>query len=511
MAVAAFLLHIIINRLISKEREQIATLRALGYNKTSVLLHYSKLISVVTLISSILGILFGLYLGGKLIGIYGSYYKFPNLIFQFHGSLVLLALIVGVGSGIIGSWFSLKTITNLEPAIAMRPPSPEIFKIFWLEKIIPKASAEIRMVFRNLMQRPFRSILTILGLSMSVMIMILGLFIKDSMKLIIDLQFNVIQREKVSLSLLNSISDSALNDLLSMEGVIRVESARIVPIRIWNKQGSKETALFGYSQDSELRRCLDSNRNVVPLPQDGILMNYDIANKLGIKLGDRILLEVLEGNKEEKFVTVNGLISEILGQGLYMRRDLLNDMLGEGNVINQVYLNIDPNLEDSLIQKWKTMPKIASISSKKTLLNSFQDILERTMQSSSLFIVIFTIIISVGVVYNTAMITLSERIYALGSLRILGFTINEVFRILITELSILVLLAAPIGCVFGNYLANAIMNMNDTEGFKFPMSILPLTYFIAISLTICTAVVSYIILYIKLKKMDLMSNLKVRE
>lgn len=511
LAVAAFLLHIIINRLINKEREQIATLRALGYSKNSILFHYSKLITSVTLLSSSLGVILGLYLGKLMIDLYGNYYKFPDLKFEVHFFLIFIAFFVGIGSGLIGSWSSLKSITNLEPAIAMKPALPESFSSSRMDKYISKVSTELRMVLRNLFQRPFRSILTMLGLSMSVMIMILGLFIQDSMEFIIDLQFNIIQREKISLGFLSPISDSSMKDLSTMKGVLKVEAARIVPVRIHKGNYTKDSVLTGYNQKTDLRRCVDSNRKIVTLPKDGILLNQDIAAKLGIRVGDKILLEILEGAKEEKYVSIHGLISEILGQGMYMDRKSLNRLLLEGNSINQVYLNIDPTYEDSLIQEWKNTPKIAGISSKRILLKSFKDILERSMQSSSIFIILFTVIISVGVVYNIAMITLSERIYVLGSLRILGFTINEVFRILITELSFLVLLAAPIGCLFGFYLASAMMNMNDTEGFKFPMKILPSTYILAIGLTILTAVFSYIILFYKIKSMDLMNILKVRE
>ena len=143
-----------------------------------------------------------------------------------------------------------------------------------------------------------------------------------------------------------------------------------------------------------------------------------------------------------------------------------------------------------------------------------RNFLKRTGQSilaTAFVILIFASVISVGVIYNTAMIALSERTFELGSLRVLGFTKNEVFGILSGELSVEVLIALPIGCGWGYLFAYLMINSVQTEGFSLPLSVSFKTYFISLLTTIITAIISNAILYRKIQKMDLISILKIRE
>jgi putative ABC transport system permease protein len=511
LGVAAFLLHIITNRLISKEREQIATLKALGYSNYSICLHYLKLISIITSSSAIVGISLGFYIGVLFTELYGAYYRFPHLVPSYPLFLVFIGLFIGLLSGLIGSFTSLLSIIKLEPATAMRPPSPESYRFNWFERMIPTLQSKTRMIIRNLLKRPVRTALTILGLSMSVMIMILGSFIEDTISLLLETQFEVIQRESMTLVFPTIMNENVAFNVLRQNGVMEAEGMRIVPVKVKFKNFTKDTVLYGLSPNSQLRRNLDKKLHKIPLPIDGLLVNEAIAKKLNIEVGDRIWLEILEGNRFEKQITVVGLISEFLGQGLYMDRKILNEILVEGKVINQIFLRMDSNQEPSFIQTMKGFPKVAGIISKSGILRAYKNSMERTMQSTSFFITLFTVIISVGVVFNTAMIALSERTYELGSLRILGFTMQEVFEILVYELSILIVISIPIGCMLGYYVSNLMVSMNDTEGFRIPAIVTLSTYLTAIGLTLATTAISFYLLFKKLKNMDLLSVLKVRE
>ncbi len=511
LGVAAFLLHIITSRLISKEREQIATLKALGYSNLTICLHYFKFISLITFTSSAFGVGLGFYLGVTFTNLYGMYYHFPNLTPSFPISLVLLGLLIGLLSGMFGSFSSLLSVVKLDPATAMRPPAPDSFRFFWFETLIPKLKTRTRMIIRNLLKRPIRTSFTILGLSMSVMIMVLGSSIQDTVRELLQTQFENIQRESFTLVFHGIVPENTIYNLSNADGVLEVEGMRVVPIRMKNRNIAKESVLYGMTPNSQLRRNLNKNLEPIALPLDGILLNETLAEKINIKAGEKLRIEILEGNRPELDIPVVALVSEYLGQGLYMDRSKLNELLYEGRVINQTFLRIDPSSEIQFTETMKQSPKVAGINSKSAMLKAFQDIMQRTMQSTSIFITIFTAIISVGVVFNTAMISLSEKTYELGSLRILGFTMREVFEILLFELSLLVIISLPIGCAFGLYLSNLMVNINDTEGFRMSAKITSSTYLTAITLTLITTLVSFLIIYRKLKTMDLLSVLKVRE
>ncbi|TGK54918.1 ABC transporter permease [Leptospira kanakyensis] len=511
LAIAAFLLHIISNRLISKEREQIATLRALGYGSKDIIIHYLKLITCITAVSSVAGVSIGYFLGNGLTELYGRFYKFPQLLPIFPPLLALFSIGFGILIGGIGTFISLRSIIQLDPAQAMRPAPPGAYTISFWEGWITNLRTIHRMVLRNLFKRPTRTILTILGLSTSIMIMIIGNFIQDTVGTLLDLQFNTIQRETLTLVFRIPVDDSILFDIKEKKGVFLAEGQRSIPIKITKDRKTKDSILTGISEGSELRRILNQNLQPIDIPVYGIMMNTDLALKMGIKRGETITIETLDGEKRKIPVVVSAFANEILGQGVFINRANLNRILNEGNLINTALLKTDPEEDKNLIQEFKDNSLVIGLYSKSAILNGFKEVMQRSLQSTSIIILIFTIIISIGVIYNTAMITLSERIYELGSLRILGFTLKEVFEIIAWELIWQILIAIPVGCFFGNQLANLILNSNETEGFKVPAVIYPSTYYYSILLAITTALISFVIVYRKLKTMDLLSVLKVRE
>ncbi|WP_244241567.1 ABC transporter permease [Leptospira jelokensis] len=511
LAIAAFLLHIISNRLITKEREQIATLRALGYTALQIVFHYLKLITCITAISSLFGIFIGYLLGNAMTNLYGEFYKFPHLVPVFPPLLVLFTLSFGIFIGGIGTLFSLYGIIKLDPAQAMRPAPPGKYSIAFWESWITNLQTIQRMVLRNLFKRPLRTILTILGLSTSIMIMIIGNFIQDTVGNLLDLQFNTIQRESLTLTFRNPVHESVLFELKEMDGVFVAEGQRSIPIKMTKDQKSKDIVLTGLPDQSELRKILGKNLKPIQIPISGIMVNQDLANRMNIQIGETIQIETLDGEKKKFSIQVTSLANEILGQGVFMSKENLNRILNEGNLINIALLKTDPKKDIDLIKEFKDDPLVIGLFSKTAILKGFQEVMQRSLQSTSIFILIFTIIISIGVIYNTAMITLSERIYELGSLRILGFTLKEVFAIIAWELSWQILCAIPLGCIFGYQVANLILNSNETEGFKIPATIYPSTYYVSILLALFTAGISYMIVFRKLKTMDLLSVLKVRE
>ncbi|WCL49708.1 ABC transporter permease [Leptospira sp. GIMC2001] len=511
LSVAAFLLHIVTTRIVSKEREQIATLKALGYSNKTILLHYVKLISMITFAGSCVGLFSGIYLGDAMTNLYGQFYKFPNLKFIFKPTLGLEGIFIGLLSGGVGAIFSINQVTNLQPAQAMRPPTPERYNTIFIEKYFSRLSTQTKMIIRNLFQRPFRTVLSILGISTSVMIMVIGTFSRDAIDSMLNLQFDVMQRESLSLSFISPVSSNALNEIKLMNGVEYAEGYRMVPIRIRKGLSSKEFLLQGIPREAELRRLVDKDRRILNPPKSGILLNSVLSEKLGIVSGDTVTLEILEGNRNKVDVKVEGTVEEMLGQGAYMERSAVNKLLGEGNSVSFITIRTDSKYESDLLRKLKEYPRIAGISTREGVLKSFYDTMSRSLLVTTFILLGFASVIAVGVVYNTAMIALSERSFELGSLRILGFTRTEVFQILAGELTVITIISLPIGGFLGYVLAWTMMNSVDTEGFKIPLVISVKTYGIAVLTTIMTAMFSFYILHRKIKSMDLLRILKVRE
>ncbi|MDV6237773.1 FtsX-like permease family protein [Leptospira ellisii] len=511
LGVAAFLLHIVSTRIISKEREQIATLKALGYSDRSIGIHYIKLISVIGGTGAALGIALGVWLGEAMTDLYAEFYRFPELKFRFSFLLGLQGILIGIASGILGASYSVFKILKLDPAQAMRPPIPLSFQKSKIEIWIGSFSAQSRMIFRNITRRPARTLIAILGVSTSVMIMVLGMFSRDAVGAMIEMQFDLLQRESVTVSFLGPVNINSVNELKNHPAVLEAEGYRMIPVRIRVRHKTKELLLQGIPENAELRRLVGKNRNVLSPPYSGIFLNSNVAGKLGIETGSVVRLELLEGNRKKIDVRVEGLVEELLGQGAYMELSAANRLLNEAESVNLVAVRTDSKLESDFLAALKTVPKISGVSTREGDLKVFTDTMQRSVLATTLILFIFASVISVGVVYNTAMISLSERAFELGSLRILGFTKAEVFRILAGELGFEILASLPVGCVLGYLFAYFLMTTVETEGFKVPLIISYRTYAIAVLCTLGTSALSYVVLYSKIKNMDLLSILKVRE
>lgn len=509
--VAAFLLHTVTSRMVTKEKEQIATLKALGYHHNTIIFYYLKLIMLITLFGSLIGVGMGGYLGKLLLGVYDEFYKFPHLDFVFNINLAIQGVVVGLFIGAIGSYFSVKKVISLQPAEAMRPPVPENFQNKKWEFLVQSFKTGTRMTVRNLIRRPIRTILAILGLASSVMIMIVGTFFYDTIDVMMDTQFNLIQKENLNITLLRPISKNHISEFMTFDGVLKAEGLRIVPIRLLVENRTKETAIQGVDPDMTLKKFLNKDKKDISFPPDGIAINSELAKSMGIKRGDLVRFEILEGNRKQTEVRVGALIDEVLGRSIYIHQKQLGDLLGEGELVNQVLLSIDQNRENDLIKEFKSIPNIAGLTTKFAILRSFRETIDRSILVSIFILIFFAVIISVGVIYNTAMITLSERVFELATLRILGFSIWEVFLILIGELSFLIILSIPIGCILGYWCSWFFLQTVESNEFQIPLIIHAKTYIVAAIASLFTSIFSFYILHNKLKNMDLISVLKTRE
>ncbi|KAB2929648.1 MAG: FtsX-like permease family protein [Leptonema illini] len=511
LGVAAFLLHMVSNRLVSREREQIATLKALGYSNVDVALHYIKLISSVSGVGALIGVIVGVYLGDGWTGMYGEFYKFPDLRHVFDPMLAVYGIGIGLLASTIGVIFSVVQVIRLQPAQAMRPPVPASISFAPFERFLRGISITARLIIRHLFYRPLRTVLTVVGISFSVMIMVVGTFFQDAVDSMLRIQFDLMQRESVTISFIVPVAARSLNEITSQPGVILAEGYRLVPVRIRSGHLSKELLMQGIPEDASLRRLVNSERNVVVPPKEGVFINSIVARKFGLSEGQTIELEVLEGNRRKVRVKISGLIDEMLGQGVYMERSAVNRLLSEGPSVNLLALRTDARQEEALLQKLKGYPTVSGVTTRAGTLKVFYEMMSRSILVTAFILLVFAMIISIGVVYNTAMISLSERSFELATLRIAGFTKLEVFAILIGEITVLTVLALPLGAVFGYGMALAMINTVDTEGFSIPLEISMQTYGMAVITTILTTIVSAFILYRKIKGLDLLSVLKVRE
>lgn len=513
MGVAAFLLNVVIGRLVAMQREQIATLKAFGYSNLSVLRHYLRLVGVIVALGVVAGVGLGMWLGKLLADIYTEFYHFPYLLFSLPPRTVLeagLASLLAAGAGTV---FAVWRAASLRPAQAMRPEPPARFRESWLEQLGLKRwlSQPSRMIIRNLQRRALKSVLSVLGIALACGIIITGLFQRDTVSYMVHVQFGMAQREDLSVTFTEPTAYRARFDLQGLNGVERVEVFRSVPVRLRHGHLSYRTGIRGIEPAGDIARLLDAELVPVHLPAEGILLTDYLGRLLDVRVGDRLTVEVLEGRRPVREVVVAGMVREYLGVSGYMQLAALNQFMLEGPTISGAYLRVAPGQLATLYRQLKDMPRVLGLAERVQEIRNFNRVMDETMLFFTYVATVFAVIIAFGVIYNSARIALTERGRELASLRVLGFTRSEISYILLGELGLLTLLAMPLGLWLGRGICYYIAHAMQSDLFRVPVVLLPQTYAFACLVVLVSALLSGLAVRRRLDQLDLIAVMKAAE
>lgn len=513
LGVAVFLLHLVLSRLITTQRGEIAVLKAFGYHDNEVGTHYLMFAMIAVAIGIAIGTLGGIWLGQAYINIYRFYFDIPGLNYHSSWTLMLLAAGISLIGACTGALSAVLKAVRLPPAEAMQPQPPPTFKPGWLERsgfsnMLPASG---RMILRSLERKPLQMLLSSLGVAFSVAILVIGFFMFDGVRHLMKVQFQEIQREDVAVNFYQHQSNRVLEELWRMPGVNRVEPIRTTPVRLSHQYLSREVAITGLAADGALRRLVGSTEKLHPLPAQGIVVSHLLAERLQVNVGDTIDVQMLEGQRQNTSSIISGTLDDFMGVNAYMDLNALSTLTGEPGLVSGALLSVSSDQRDNLYQSLKLTPQVASVAAPADMLATFEGELARSLFISVGFLVGFASVIAVGVIYNGARISLSERGRELASLRVMGFHREEVARLLLGEQAIITVCAIPLGWILGYTLAWLVSQSMQTDLYRLPYIINTHTWLYSGIITILAAIASAVAVRRRLDHFDLISVLKTRE
>ena len=511
--IAAFLVNVVIGRMVEAQRGQIASLKALGFANRAIALHYFKLVTFIALLGSAIGLALGRWFALEVVGSYRAFFRFPLLEAQLEPWLLVVATLVSLGAANLAALSVVYRIAMLAPAEAMRPETPPALHTFgWLQTIgNERIPLQYIMAARAILGRPVRTLLTTLGIALAIPLVLFGLYWFDAIDYMIDVSFGRIERGDAFLTSTEPVSADALYELQAIPGVLKAELQRVVPIRLRVGHRTYRTSATGLNSNSELKILRDSALRPIAIPQDGIMLSRPVARQLDLDVGAEVTIEVLEGNRAVREVAVRRISDDILGASVTMKRAALNRLMQEGPVANFAALKIDPGQSELLWSKIKLMPKIEGSSVKALWIALFDETIGGMVLIGALILAGFGMLIAIGVVYNSARIALQERAWELASLRIIGLTRREVSAVIISELAVELIVAVPAGLLIGWYLINLIAFARASKSFQIPAVIDPSSCAIAALLVTGAAIASSIVIRRRIDALDLVAVLKARD
>ncbi len=513
LAVAVFVLNVVIDRQVTTQRDQIAALKALGYENRAISLHYLKLAVLVVLLGVLIGAGLGDWLGRYMTHMYSAFFRFPTFYYASSTWTLVAGTMLFLGAGMGGAWLAVRRLVTLAPAEAMRPPSPPVYRPLLIDRlrIGQLAGPKSRMILRSLERRFVRAMLTTIGIGSAVMILIAGTWWGDAVDYLLDVQFAATQPGDLYPGFVEPDADRARHELPALPGVLRAETRRSIPVRLHAGHRSYRTSLTGLSDDSELWRLIETDGRSIPAPAGGLLITDRLGEVLGVKPGDMIRVEFMEGRQRSPQLLVSGYSRELIGLGAYLRQEALDRLAGEGPVVNSAALFIDRTEESALFAQLKRMPAVAGVFVKSALIDYLRSTSGRNILFFTSVLTAFAAAIAVGVVYNSARIALAERAWELATLRVLGFEHRDVALLLLGELGIELAIAIPLGFVGGYHLADLMLSLMSSENFRIPAVIFPRTYAYAGLAMLAAGALSAWLVQRRLAAYDLVAVLKTRE
>lgn len=513
LGVSAFLLNVLLGRIIRIQRQQVAVLKAFGYGNREIATHYGQLTAAIVIIGTLLGIGFGAWAGRGLAGVYAEYFRFPEMVLIVQPREIVLSFIVAAAAAGLGTWRAVRSAVTLPPAEAMRPPAPERFTRGWLESSALGRSLDqsSRIILRNLSRHRFKAAMSVFGIALSAGLLLTGSYQFNAVDKMLDVQYRLVQKADVHLTFTDPSPERAAAELRHTPGAHYVETYRSVPVRLRHGHNQYRTAILGLDPNQQLRGLLDAEHRNLELPPEGLVLTDYLADLLRLRPGDEVEVEVMEGRRQTTRAEVAAVVDDPIGVSAYMDRRALNRLMREGPAISGAWLLTDRSRDNDLFEHLWDVPRVASIGLISDAERNIRGYIEDTVLLMMGIMLLLAATIAFAVVYNNARITFAERARELATLRVLGFSRTEVSWILIGETLIIVLIAIPFGWLIGTGFAWLLNQAMTMDLMRVPFLITPGTYGFAAAGVLLAAALSTLLIARRLHSLDMISALKTVE
>jgi len=516
LGIAALIILVLLSRMVRKERTEIGLLKAYGYSNWTVAFHYIKYAMVMAAAGCIGGFAVGQWLANGMIQIYVQFYQFPVLRSRVYPDVLAQSMGIAMVFAVLGAAIAARRAALIHPAESMRPEAPKFGSRTILERVHAlwkRLSFTWKMIARNIARNPLRAGFGVFGVMVSCGLVVMGFFAGNAIDYLIRFQFYEIQREDMTVNFVREFGKGALHEFQRYDNVRRAEPMLQYPFTIKNGWREKDIVVTGVPADSELQYVLDTDKRRVDLDHRGLVLPQHLANELQVRPGSTVRLEPLMGRIEkERDVTVSNVTEQYLGTSAYMNIDALSRVLDESFAMNAMLVQAGGDDGAAKLNNFlKDVASVAAVAIKQDMLQSLEDTIATSMKIQNTVMLFFAGAISFAIIYNVTMVSLAERERELASLRVLGFTNQEVGRILYRENFILAALGIILGLPFGAAICRLMVYAYDTDLYRLPFYIPMRTYVIAVGASAVFVILANLAVRRRIRTLDMVEVLKSRE
>lgn len=489
-------------RVVKNQKLQIGTLKALGFSKLKITIHYVGYGFWVSLVGAALGIILGKYfLGSVFLNLEMSFFEVPNGKVFINPKTYLVALLVIIVISIITFMTSYKELKK-KPADSLKNELPKIKNgslNLTTKGIFKKLNFASKWNLRDIFRNKFRTITGIIGIVGCCTLIVCALGMLNSMNYFIKLQFDDLYNFDYKLSLKENISEANLKSITNKYGN---NTSETLAIEIKDQNDNRESNTIFVDDSNGYIRFIDDKYNFTKLDSsDGIYVTYKFADKYDIKIGDKVKWHVY-GNKKYYESKVVGFYKDPQVQGLTATKEYIESL---GITYKPDCLYTDKDL--SKIKNLKDVEVIQNINELKEAINSMLSMMKKMI----IIIVVFAVLLGVVIIYNMSILSFGEKEYQFATLKVLGFNNRRIEKIFSLQNSLICIVSIILGLPLGHSLTSYLFKACLDENFDFGVHIELWTYVIAAIGTYLVSLCVSKYLVKKVKNIDMVSSLKANE
>ena len=518
-AIAALVSLTSMTRMVEEERQEIGTLKALGYNKFHISLKYIIYSSLACIIGAIIGMNIGFQLLPRIVwDMYEMMYTMPSITVLYNYEYSTLGLFLIYICIVGATLYSILKELKDAPATLLRPKAPKLGKRVLLERITPiwkRLNFSQKVTIRNIFRYKKRFLMTIIGIFGCTSLILAGFGLKDSISKILPYQYEKIFNYDIQVSLKSALDNENRQELITNlknnAQINEVVETYMISGTASKEENQEDIQIIVPQDNNELDKVIklyDLKENKINLNEDGIVITDKLAQLINAKVGDTITVK--DTNDVEKELKIVNIAENYISHYVYMSKSLY-EKIYEENCIPNVLLIQDKELtkeqESDLSREIVEQNQVSTVTLTSTIMTTLDD----TMNSLNYVVII--LIVSAGllafvVLYNLSNVNISERIRELATIKVLGFYDKEVYSYINRETTLLTIIGIILG-LGGGYLLNFyIIGTCEIDMLRFVKVIDPLSYLYAILITVAFTIIVNIFTYFALKKIDMIGSLK---
>ena len=503
-------------RMIEEDRVENGTLKSLGYNSFHITLKYVIYSLLATTIGSSVGAIFGSYMIPNVIwNIYKKIFFIPKFIYLLKSDYNALGLWICIlcicGTSVIVCIKNLREV----PANLMRPKAPKSGKKILLERINfiwKKLKFSDKITIRNIFRYKSRVITTILGIAGCTSLILAGFGLKDSIKDVIDFQFNNIIKYDKMLMTNESINQIDIEkELLNDDKVENYTNVNTQNIKVLFNDEQHEVTMITPDDFNSISKSislidLKTNNIIDNISDNSCIISEKTAKLLDIDVGDKISLLDNDNNKYD--IKVSYIIKNYINQYLYINKNTYNNLFNNYK-INSILISLKEEDKNSkeFDKKYISNGYALTIVDIDDIKSSMSDMLS-SIDSIVAILIIAAASLAFVVLYNLSNINISERKREIATLKVLGFYPSEVDKYINRETVLLTILGIGIGLLFGSYLSHFIISTCEPDYIMFDRHVYTLSYFYSLFITVIFTITVTIVTHFNLKKINMVTSLK---